>query len=973
MGKPEPKAGSTPKASGGSALKKLKSTLKEAGFLGPKQKAAKNRHARSAPASRAAGAANAVQRQSLKSLALSRSNPFELQFTRSKHDVLNRKVKGQQGRPGLVRKRGEETRKRSLGLELGRRNKTSAFVDRRFGEKDKNMSVEDKMLERFMKEKMRRSARGGMFNLDDDEGDDGAEMMELTHKGLSLSSEAAFKDAGFQRVGDDSDEEGNGQIDKDTVKYSHFGGFSDEEGEVDADGKHKSKNDVMKEIIAKSKAHKRERQMQKVADEELADEVDAQLDDVRALLANKEDRDRAEAREARLKALKESEAGRDEKVATPAFGELNDYSDYDQLVRTLSQDRRAKPTDRLKTDEELALEAKTELEQLERDRERRMQGLPSLSQADKRESRRKRKQNDVKPNRDAQADDLGNDQYVSTVRDMDEADEEVALTYKDGVLTNDKIFMSGNVGNGDDSDDEENESGSDDDDDDEDDAEEDQDDDENEDLDREAKLARVQKILQENDDDLDEEDDIDGLSRMQTAAISDTQAADELPYTFEAPATHAEYLTLIRNRSVSDQATILQRLRILFNPKLGAGNRQKLETLLCILFEHVEYICTTQSDQAIDTLNGISIHLIELARQFPTLAAETIIALLKVAHKRSNSLLARPKAGTSSWPSTSTLALFKLVSRIFSTSDLVHPVVTPTYLLLTSYLSLCQIQTVQDAIMGLGLCEVLVEYEVDSRRYVPEMINFLSTVIGFTLPVDNDNEMEIGDVPVQNAGWKGLRIENFEAIIDPEAPPLSTYLFTPSYVPDPTLNIRILEKTLQILSAVSKFYTLLPSYTNVFTPILSLLSKIPTSGALEPILSTLTQSITTTLASAPLKLRPLKLQSHKPIPIQSYLPKFASSFSLDRKSNPAHMSAQQRDLVQTQKLKAEHKKEQKGAVRELRKDAVFLARERLRKQKEGDAAYKKKMDKIVGQLASQEGAMRGYERDMEKARGKKRR
>lgn len=35
-------------------------------------------------------------------------NPFEAKFTRQKHLVLNRKVKGSRGRPGLTRKKSEE-------------------------------------------------------------------------------------------------------------------------------------------------------------------------------------------------------------------------------------------------------------------------------------------------------------------------------------------------------------------------------------------------------------------------------------------------------------------------------------------------------------------------------------------------------------------------------------------------------------------------------------------------------------------------------------------------------------------------------------------------------------------------------------------------------------------------------------------------------------------------------------------------
>ncbi len=114
------------------------------------------------------------------------------------------------------------------------------------------------------------------------------------------------------------------------------------------------------------------------------------------------------------------------------------------------------------------------------------------------------------------------------------------------------------------------------------------------------------------------------------------------------------------------------------------------------------------------------------------------------------------------------------------------------------------------------------------------------------------------------------------------------------------------------------------------------------------------------IESAKLKRRPLQLQKRKAIPIKTYVPKFHTSYSVDKRYDPDQIRAQEG------KLKAEYKKEFKGAVRELRKDAAFLAREKLEKIKKGDAVYKKKMDQIVGQLAEQEGAMRGYEKAVKK-------
>jgi nucleolar protein 14 len=64
---------------------------------------------------------------------------------------------------------------------------------------------------------------------------------------------------------------------------------------------------------------------------------------------------------------------------------------YDHHVRELAFDKRAKPKDRTKTDEELALEAKEALEEAERKRRRRMLGLPESDSEDETRKGKKRK------------------------------------------------------------------------------------------------------------------------------------------------------------------------------------------------------------------------------------------------------------------------------------------------------------------------------------------------------------------------------------------------------------------------------------------------------------------------------------------------------------------------------------------------------------------------------------------------------
>jgi nucleolar protein 14 len=174
-----------PAKSGGSALKRLRETLKQAKVIGPGAKTTRVSKKASRSKQLTAALAKKQTKSTLHSLMAEQrqSNPFEHKFTRTKHEVLNKPVKGVAGKPGLTRKRGEEARVKSLLPELTSKNRMSHVVDRRFGEGDTSMSVEDRMLARMMKEKVRAARMpAGAFNLED-----GLEDTVLTHQGKLVS------------------------------------------------------------------------------------------------------------------------------------------------------------------------------------------------------------------------------------------------------------------------------------------------------------------------------------------------------------------------------------------------------------------------------------------------------------------------------------------------------------------------------------------------------------------------------------------------------------------------------------------------------------------------------------------------------------------------------------------------------------------------------------------------------------------
>ncbi|CAG8803002.1 19746_t:CDS:2, partial [Gigaspora rosea] len=241
-------------------------------------------------------------------------------------------------------------RKQTLLVEMESRNKVGGLIDRRFGENDPTLSLEEKMLERFAREKKQRHSKSSLFNLEDD---------DLTHYGQSLALIDDFDEPDLSL----NEEEDAGIIDHDTVDKGHFGGFEeDEQNNDESEHKQKSKTEVMKEVIAKSKMYKYERQLVKEEDERVCNELDNDLDEIRNLISlPKSGVVPLPTQEAAFRNKSVSNGSASKK----ALNISNKDDAYDRYVRELALDRRTRPTDRIKSEEEIALEEKEKLEKLE--------------------------------------------------------------------------------------------------------------------------------------------------------------------------------------------------------------------------------------------------------------------------------------------------------------------------------------------------------------------------------------------------------------------------------------------------------------------------------------------------------------------------------------------------------------------------------------------------------------------------------
>ena len=167
---------------------------------------------------------------------------------------------------GVKRKRGKKFEwqgSKSLDVERSVKSR-SIFRDKRLGERNPNLSLEDKYLLRFQRERELKSRRKQRFELDD--------ALELTHKGQRLSDlkDDYVEDYDLDVSDDESKPYKLQKLSDDIVNQEHFGG----------DGRPRSKRDAYEELILRSKQNKAQRQQEKEDNMDITRKLDGDFDDI---------------------------------------------------------------------------------------------------------------------------------------------------------------------------------------------------------------------------------------------------------------------------------------------------------------------------------------------------------------------------------------------------------------------------------------------------------------------------------------------------------------------------------------------------------------------------------------------------------------------------------------------------------------------------------------------------------------------
>eukprot|EP01127_Copromyxa_protea_P018986 TRINITY_DN6081_c0_g1_i2.p1 TRINITY_DN6081_c0_g1~~TRINITY_DN6081_c0_g1_i2.p1 ORF type:complete len:926 (-),score=278.93 TRINITY_DN6081_c0_g1_i2:15-2792(-) len=886
------------------------------------------------------------------------TNPFEIRKQHVKKQVLNSRTRGTTQQVGKSRALAQSKRDQTLGIEHQRRNNTNRFVDRRFDGVDDSLSPEEKNLILFQREKTKQWDKESFL--------DGEDNHMLTHLGADLE---------FNLIDEGADDD-EPFFDEDAP----FGGMR----KVDQEGR-KSKEEVMKEVIAKSKMYRDQDRVEKEENENLTEQLDTNFHLIRGLLSSRnkgKDVIKPGDKDAILRQLAQKRAEEEEE------------DDFDKLSKEFATAPRAAPSDPLETDEARAFAERSRLEQLEEARIRRMNGeeddiggleeeyealgVEGIKAAPyKKKGKTYLYQDSKKPDWSSRGGD-----------DMDDFDLDLSEDSKSSSSDSDSDSDSEDSG---------------------------------EDTKEKRRAARIAP-----------EDVIHPTKPpAELPELTSLGVTDDIPFTISLPSSYQNFVSLIDPQSPSRQAIIIKRIRACTHVSLSEKNKEKMKTFYGYLIKYISHFGKKESHN-VDTLNLMCKIVFQLSSEMPGVAAGAAKHYLG---KINESYSARGQA-----PSASHLLLFSLLVQIWPVSDQRHVVVTPALVLMSRMLVNTELKHLYEVGRLLHLANTFLNCITPGQRFASEPFIFLVSVLtAFTeanpnlskaqpAPVaekqeaegaKNSKKRQRDTEATQNAksNYQALpllltnvntdmfRFRNMEKVTSTATPSaLSLTLLnnleattkqnaeaekankkspkketkaviearTAQEDHEDQIRLSILSATLQSLEKYFQIYIkttgegeevkkesqsslnlvdgIIPQLVMAATAANQLLHRFslppPVIGRIKALI-TLSNK---TQKEREGKLKPLQLNIKTKLVISNLLtPDFDDHYSGQRRDKTVEYKQREQ-----QKLKYLLKQEQKGAAKDLRQDAQYLARKRADQRKELDEERKQKTNALMHILETQQ-------------------
>lgn len=592
------------------------------------------------------------------------------------------------------------------------------------------------------------------------------------------------------------------------------------------------------------------------------------------------------------------------RTETPDKPEMDDY---DRLVKEMIFLPRGEPTQKLKTEEDLAQIEKEKLDKLERDRLQRMKGEEQLAEEAKSTYR--------------SADDLDDGYFLEPV--MEDDDRVISYPINDEKEAEIEEEAEKEV------------------------SEEENVESENEEVEEE----------QEASDEESEIDDLEDLKEDSESSEEEEQEEEEkvekftkesviesLPYTIQLPDDYEKFLQLLTSQTIKNQLTIIDRIIKTNHPKLHHSNRQKMIKLFAYLLQYVNDLFSNNDENNISKhfklLNQLTPHLFDLIQMNSEDCSKSFLEVIKEKHEE----FAKSRK---TYPKLDTLIFFRLIGVLFPTSDFRHPVVTPTFVFLHHILSQAKIKSRYDIAAGLFLSTLVLDFQQISKRFLPAVMNFIGGVCYLGVkkslldainPVPPFKKMD--ELLVLNEKFKGEFSNKLMS---------SDFLNSPI---DDDFKVRSLNVATCLMRDFVNLYEDVTGVKYFINPYERILRKLVDEMNLpKELIDNANKALEQFTRISDEKGFKFPELAKKVTPmLRMFEPRF-ETVSTDRRSMYCQAEGK---AAEKKKLQHMYKREFKAAKRELRRDNEFVSKIRQKRQQHTDTERKEKVKRIFDEASSQQ-------------------
>lgn len=887
------------------------------------------------------------------------SNPFEQRWARRRHNSKSRTDAAAAATAANARLRlpklasvgpskgpaSTPVSRAAVAVRLAATHRRNVFADRRIGEADPNLPEEDRYLARLQRERSKRAKKRTRFSLREEHDDHDPSFHDVPEP-----EPAPQEDPQFSLLRDDYDD-AQDQLDSDTENpHDDAGRESDSAGSDDGftlankptalDGddmddddearNNRSRQEIMNEVVTRSKMYKAQRQHDKAVDQEQTEQLDSNLPDIMNLLS-KASADHLSAAKSKpsfqtdslaasaaLFSLEPSGKDRLPPLSLPKAtanvvdnitsveGQAGPVSSfhYETIYQQLASEKRAHATSRLLTAEELASAERERLLELEKKRRERMQNLGN-DDTDDGEENEEGLRNGIAS---AQASSLrkngvahvGGDDLNDDSSDLDSSADE-----------NDDDGLDGKPAN---SDEEHGDSG-----------------------------------VGSGDEDLDN-----------SSTVMDD---DQIPFAFsKCPAERSELERLFRHTAVAQRGLIVERLMKCFAVSLNPSlNGPKIRLLLDSVLERLDVLASRERPYIGAGCAEIDVllpHVFSMASIYKDAVIQWARGHIEEAY---NKLCVDSSAGLSSrWDAATVLSL-RSISRLFPGSDMRHAIATPLSLLLSEALAVRRLSNFRDIALACFVCEILLEMMAATARFSGQVTAFLNDVLSASSGVGRSR---------LNISFKLAALRNGD----------QTFAVGPLQLRDcfgdkPSDDEARDLKIVRCVQGLAHAYLFRGRVRNVDVSYCAVHGVVSAANNTDEHLLELRDDFQRFVSSTQQDRVPLMLYSQKSRAIISkpLNPKFSAENGVFRKRvrTSYHAAASGDISASARRIRKALSKEERGMVRDLRRDALEIAQERNRLDDERDAEREVKTREVQSFLEQQQSTWNEHSKRQKKLSGKK--